>query len=97
MIGFQVITIIIQVRQKVNFFKQNYSIIFNFIDEYINDGRSSPDTLGINEFEYSEYPVDRDLKSRIGFRDQSAHNTSFYTDQYGHQIDYSNANDILDL
>ena len=68
-------------------FKVNKNILK---DEYANDERSSHEDFGMmNEFEYSEYPVDRDMKSRIGFRE------GYYTDQYGRPIDYSN--DPLDL
>jgi hypothetical protein len=63
-------------------------------DGYPIDGRLSPDALGLDDFDYSDYALDRDMKSRMSHSrnvpagNQSA-NPSFYFDQYGRPVEYS--------
>jgi hypothetical protein len=65
-------------------------------DGYPIDGRLSPDALGLDDFDYSDYALDRDMKSRMGAYNKnmaasnpSAANPNFYFDQYGRPIEYS--------
>lgn len=49
------------------------------------DGRLSPEFGGVSDFEYSDYPVDRDIKSRLGGYPTAG--PSYYIDSYGRPID----------
>jgi hypothetical protein len=62
---------------------------------YPVDGRLSPDALGLDDLDYADYAIDRDMKSRMGFtrnvapNNPSVTNPSLYIDQYGRPVAFS--------
>ena len=58
------------------------------------DGRLSPDAFGASDLEYSDYPMDRDIKSRIGHSrpNQNFNGPSYYVDEYGQPVEYNDDN-----
>lgn len=60
-------------------------------DGYQLDGRLSPDAFGASDLEYSDYPMDRDVKTRIGHSrpNQNFNGPSYYVDEYGQPVEYN--------